>query len=149
MTQPPFIDTPKAAFPPESLRSGSVTAWRRPGPRKTAMNAGFKGGAALDPQIEARFGPAVRLAVQGGLHDREAGLHSRLALVILLDQFTRNVFRGSTQAFGGNARAAADTANAGPPARPASCRGSAACSCTCRRCRIAGKMRGLLFAAGG
>ncbi|MBH2010955.1 MAG: DUF924 family protein [Xanthomonadaceae bacterium] len=46
------------------------------------------------------------LPCKARLHDREAGLHSRLALVILLDQFTRNVFRGSTQAFGGNARAA-------------------------------------------
>ncbi|CAM3598290.1 DUF924 domain-containing protein [Polaromonas hydrogenivorans] len=43
--------------------------------------------------------------MQGGLQDWEAPLHSRLALVILLDQFTRNVFRGSARAFDGDARA--------------------------------------------
>ena len=41
----------------------------------------------------------------GGLQDWEAQPLDRLALVILLDQFTRNVFRGTGQAFAGDARA--------------------------------------------
>jgi uncharacterized protein (DUF924 family) len=65
----------------------------------------FLGGAALDAEISSRFGPAVQRAMQGELTDWEAPLHSRLALVILLDQFSRNVFRGTARAFDGDARA--------------------------------------------
>lgn len=65
----------------------------------------FGGGAALDAEIEARFGDLVREAASGGLQDWEASPWSRLALVILLDQFSRNVFRGSAQAFAGDGRA--------------------------------------------
>lgn len=68
----------------------------------------FGGGAALDTEIEARFGALVRDAVAGGLGDWEqAGPLSRLALVIVLDQFTRHVFRGRADAFTGDARAQA------------------------------------------
>ncbi|CAN5515621.1 DUF924 family protein [soil metagenome] len=105
MTQPHSIDTPQAALPAEILAfwlgDGLALGW----PTQNLNERWFRGGTALDQEIEARFGNAVRLAVQGGLHDWEAGLHSRLALVLLLDQFTRNVFRGSAQAFGGDARA--------------------------------------------
>ncbi|SFB73385.1 Uncharacterized conserved protein, DUF924 family [Polaromonas sp. OV174] len=65
----------------------------------------FGGGAALDQDISDRFGPQVAQAVAGGLQDWEAQALSRLALVILLDQFTRNVFRGTAKAFAGDARA--------------------------------------------
>lgn len=67
----------------------------------------FGGGAALDQEINARFGHLVREAVAGGLADWEPRPLDRLALVILLDQFTRNVFRGRAQAFAGDARAQA------------------------------------------
>ena len=52
------------------------------------------GGAELDRDIEGRFGHLVREAVAGGLTDWETTPLDRLALVLLLDQFTRNVFRG-------------------------------------------------------
>jgi uncharacterized protein (DUF924 family) len=65
----------------------------------------FGGGAELDADIRARFGAAVQEAVAGGLRDWEQKPLTRLALVILLDQFTRNVFRGKPQAFAGDARA--------------------------------------------
>lgn len=65
----------------------------------------FGGGAELDEDIRARFGLEVEAAVDGGLQGwAQPPLH-RLALVILLDQFTRNVFRGSGKAFAGDARA--------------------------------------------
>lgn len=67
----------------------------------------FGGGAALDEEIKTRFGDRVRQAVAGGLPDWEPQITSRLALIILLDQFTRNVWRGSAQAFAGDARAQA------------------------------------------
>jgi uncharacterized protein (DUF924 family) len=65
----------------------------------------FSGGAELDAEIRARFGAAVQQAVAGGLREWEQAPLTRLALVILLDQFTRNVFRGKSQAFAGDARA--------------------------------------------
>ena len=65
----------------------------------------FRGGAAVDQQIRQRFGPAVASALQGGLAHWEAKPTELLALVILLDQFTRNIFRGTAQAFAGDARA--------------------------------------------
>ncbi len=65
----------------------------------------FRGGPALDADITQRFGPQVHSAVQGGLTEWEADPLQRLALILLLDQFTRNVFRGRAQAFAGDARA--------------------------------------------
>ena len=65
------------------------------------------GGAELDRDIEGRFGDLVREAVAGGLTQWQATPLDRLALVLLLDQFTRNVFRGRHQAFAGDGRAQA------------------------------------------
>jgi uncharacterized protein (DUF924 family) len=64
----------------------------------------FGGGAALDAQIRERFGALVDQAVNGGLSDWEQPVSARLALVILLDQFTRNVYRGQPRAFAGDGR---------------------------------------------
>lgn len=65
----------------------------------------FGGQAAHDQQITQRFGARVDEALAGGLTDWEEALHSRLALIILLDQFARNVYRGQARAFAGDARA--------------------------------------------
>ena len=62
------------------------------------------GGKALDTTIDSQFGPLVRSAVAGGLSEWESDPLQRLALIILLDQFTRNVFRGHADAFSGDAR---------------------------------------------
>lgn len=67
----------------------------------------FGGGAALDRDIEQRFGDLVRQALAGGLMPWESDARQRLALVILLDQFPRNMFRGSGRAFDGDLRAQA------------------------------------------
>ena len=63
------------------------------------------GGKDLDEQISAQFGPQVRLALAGELQSWQSAPLSSLALVILLDQFTRNVFRGQAKAFSGDALA--------------------------------------------
>jgi uncharacterized protein (DUF924 family) len=65
----------------------------------------FGGGTEQDRLITQRFGRLVEQALAGGLVDWEVTLPSRLALIILLDQFTRNVYRGQAQAFAGDARA--------------------------------------------
>jgi len=65
----------------------------------------FGGGAAVDDEVRARFGDAVDHALAGGFADWEGEAQGELALVLLLDQLPRNVFRGSAQAFAGDARA--------------------------------------------
>ncbi|MFZ4285208.1 DUF924 family protein [Variovorax sp. HJSM1_2] len=65
----------------------------------------FQGGPAVDAEITARFGPLVQQALSGGLPCWEVKPLPRLALLLLLDQFTRNVFRGQPQAFMGDTRA--------------------------------------------
>ena len=64
----------------------------------------FGGGPELDALIKTQFGDEVLQATQGGLTAWEQQPLSRLALILLLDQFTRNVFRGSPRAFEGDAR---------------------------------------------
>lgn len=65
----------------------------------------FGGGPALDARITAAFGAQVQQAVEGGFAAWEDQPLSRLALILLLDQFTRNVSRGSPLAFAGDTRA--------------------------------------------
>jgi len=65
----------------------------------------FGGGAALDADITHRFGPGVAQALAGNLSEWEGPLHHRLALILLLDQFSRNVYRGQAKAFAGDGRA--------------------------------------------
>ncbi|MEZ5662285.1 MAG: DUF924 family protein [Burkholderiaceae bacterium] len=65
----------------------------------------FGGGADLDRDIRERFAPLVEQAAHGGLADWEPPIGERLALVLLLDQFSRNVHRGTAAAFAGDARA--------------------------------------------
>ena len=63
------------------------------------------GSKGLDATVKEKFGDLVNEALAGGLKAWEARPLSRLALVLLLDQFTRNVFRRSPQAFAGDGRA--------------------------------------------
>lgn len=65
----------------------------------------FGGGPELDASIQARFGTLVEQAIAGGLREWEDRIDTRLALVLLLDQFTRNMYRGQAHAFAGDARA--------------------------------------------
>jgi len=65
----------------------------------------FGGGAEQDALVRERFGALVEQALEGGLVDWEQQLHERLALVLLLDQFSRNVHRGQPRAFAGDGRA--------------------------------------------
>ncbi len=72
----------------------------------------FGGGATLDDMVRERFGALVEQAMQRGLADWEAHPMDCLALILLLDQFTRNVYRGQARAFAGDARAQALVADA-------------------------------------
>jgi len=83
------------------LGDGMALGW----PTRDMNERWFRGGAALDQEIKSRFGGYIELAMNGGLRKWETPLDSRLGLIILLDQFSRNVFRGSAHAFGGDLRA--------------------------------------------
>jgi uncharacterized protein (DUF924 family) len=63
------------------------------------MNRWFGNDAELDEQIRHEFGPLVNLASDGKLMHWTDAPESRLALIILLDQFRRNIYRGLAEAF--------------------------------------------------
>jgi uncharacterized protein (DUF924 family) len=65
----------------------------------------FQGGEAVDREIIGRFARTVHAAVKGELDAWSSSPRARLALVIVLDQFTRNVFRGTPLTYAGDARA--------------------------------------------
>jgi uncharacterized protein (DUF924 family) len=55
--------------------------------------------AATDWMIDERFGALRRSAIAGELADWEHAPRSRLALIVLVDQFSRNIFRDTPEAF--------------------------------------------------
>jgi uncharacterized protein (DUF924 family) len=81
--------------------------WRAAGPDRW-----FKRNAALDDDVARRFPGTYEAAAAGRLADWEATPDGALALVVVLDQFPRNMLRGSAQAFAADplARAVADRA---------------------------------------
>ncbi|NVK34695.1 MAG: DUF924 domain-containing protein [Rhodobacteraceae bacterium] len=81
--------------------------WWQAGPSKW-----FASSDDFDAQIAERFLPSIEAAKEGRLDDWSETPHGALALIILLDQFTRNVYRGSARAFDADplARSHADKA---------------------------------------
>ncbi|MBE3026604.1 DUF924 domain-containing protein [Janthinobacterium sp. BJB1] len=67
----------------------------------------FRKDDAFDAQIRARFGALIDAAIAGGLGEWDATPHGALARLIVLDQFTRNVYRGTPRAFAGDVGALA------------------------------------------
>ena len=59
----------------------------------------FKKDSAFDEEIRTRFLKTYEAAVRGELAAWETAREGALALVIVLDQFPRNMFRGSARAF--------------------------------------------------
>jgi uncharacterized protein (DUF924 family) len=94
--------------PAEVLRFwfGAGDAYGKP------RRASFAKDDAFDAEIRARFGSLHDQAGAGRLAAWQAEPASCLALVIVLDQFSRNLYRGSARAFAADplARAAAEQA---------------------------------------
>lgn len=65
----------------------------------------FQKNPALDAQMRARFERSVQRAIAGDLDSWTAELEGELALIVLLDQFTRNIWRDTPAAFSGDAKA--------------------------------------------
>ena len=61
----------------------------------------FRKDAAVDQSMRARFGGAVETALAGGFGEWTTP-RGALARVLLLDQFTRNIYRETPRAFAGD-----------------------------------------------
>jgi len=73
---------------------GIVAFWQEAGPKRWYVkDEGF------DREISERFGSLVEDAAAGKLESWREAAQSALALLILLDQFPRNIYRGTPQAF--------------------------------------------------
>ena len=59
----------------------------------------FTGGAEIDTLIESRFSELHKAAIQGELFEWRQNAQGRLAEIIVLDQFSRNIGRNSPTAF--------------------------------------------------
>ena len=75
--------------------------------RKLVPRQWFVATAKLDQTIRRRFGACVDEALPGALDAWAATPRGRLALVLVLDQFTRNIHRATPDAFVGDAKAQA------------------------------------------
>lgn len=69
------------------------------------MERWFGSDPALDQRIGEEFGGLVEDAIEGKLDDWAKTTEGRLALILLLDQFCRNIHRGTARAFAGDKRA--------------------------------------------
>jgi uncharacterized protein (DUF924 family) len=72
-------------------------------PDKTGM--WFRHGADYDGEIFTRFGADYFAACNGELDHWAESPRGRLALIVLLDQFSRHIHRGGAEAFAQDARA--------------------------------------------
>ena len=78
-----------------SLESPEVASGRR--------DWWYKGGAPVDDDIRARFGELIPQACARELMAWQSTPDGALALILLLDQFTRNLYRNTPQAYAGDA----------------------------------------------
>jgi uncharacterized protein (DUF924 family) len=79
----------------DSIGPGEIVSfWREVGPK-----GWFEKNTALDDEIRRRFLSTHEASAAGKLTGWEQSAEGALALLILLDQFPRNMFRGETRAF--------------------------------------------------
>ncbi len=63
------------------------------------MDRWFTANSGFDAAIRTEFGPLVERAAKGALSNWAEEPDGRLALILLLDQFRRNIYRGTPKAF--------------------------------------------------
>lgn len=80
--------------------AGILSFWREAG-----RDRWYKRDDAFDADVRRRFLPLWHKAAAGELASWEDSDDGALALVIVLDQFPRNMFRGTSQAFASDAQA--------------------------------------------
>lgn len=74
-------------------------AWSDPAAARARSQFWYGSGESLDDTIRERFGAALRAAAAGTLQDWETTPEGALALVVLLDQFSRHCHRDDAGAF--------------------------------------------------
>ncbi len=87
-----------------------LTYWFGANPEEAALAKGraelwWSKNAEVDKEMRERFEGSLQLAAQGKLDPWLAEPHGRLALIILTDQFPRNIYRDSPLAFSFDAKA--------------------------------------------
>ena len=65
----------------------------------------YKKDADFDALIFRRFETTVSAALKGEVEAWQTDLKGRLAIILMLDQFTRNIFRNTPKAFLGDKKA--------------------------------------------
>lgn len=95
----------------DPLAAAILDFWFGPPPH-AAREAWFRKEPAFDDAVRARFGEAVGVALAGGYGAWCVTAHGALARILLLDQFTRNIHRGTPRAFAGDERALATARDA-------------------------------------
>lgn len=73
--------------------------------RNLGSKGWFSKDDAVDAQIADRFGALVERAVAGEFDEWRSDPQACLALILVLDQFSRNIYRGDARAFAGDPRA--------------------------------------------
>ncbi len=86
----------------ETIAYQILAFWRAAGPDKW-----FEADESLDREIRARFAGTCEAAARGALHHWQETADGTLALLVLLDQFPRNLFRGEARAYATDAHARA------------------------------------------
>ena len=90
---------PAAPLPP--LAAAILEFWFGPAPRQP-RDAWFTRSDAFDVQIRECFGDALAAGIAGAFGEWCTTPQGSLARVVLLDQLTRNAFRGTADAFAGD-----------------------------------------------
>lgn len=95
---------------PVVTAAGINAFWLGPSPTdpdaaRKASSRWYAADDQLDDEIRRNFGAAMEQARTGTLSGWQETAEGSLALVILLDQFTRNAHRGTAAAFSGDAMA--------------------------------------------
>jgi uncharacterized protein (DUF924 family) len=72
---------------------------------RVKMQRWFRGGPVMDQEIAARFTEVTERGLAGELDGWAADVRGRLALIILFDQFARNLWRDTPKAYAGDDKA--------------------------------------------
>ncbi|XP_013421529.1 uncharacterized protein LOC106181622 [Lingula anatina] len=79
--------------------------WCEGDPYENVKNKWFAAPSSVNEEIRMKFSDLVEKALNGELEDWEENPKGAFALIILLDQFPRSLFKGTAKAFSGEARA--------------------------------------------
>jgi uncharacterized protein (DUF924 family) len=85
-----------------------LTFWFGAAPAATEQEARvklrrwFQGGPTMDAEVREQFGPLVEKALRGDLASWAETPRGRLALILVLDQLTRNLWRNEARCYSGD-----------------------------------------------